>query len=28
MSHIAIQEPLDGRTVSWLAPVTDAEYGA
>ncbi|EPX87744.1 hypothetical protein ruthe_00146 [Rubellimicrobium thermophilum DSM 16684] len=28
MSHIAIQEPLDGRTVTWLAPVTDAEYGA
>ena len=28
MSHIAIQEKLDGSAVTWLEPVTDAEYGA
>ena len=28
MSHIAIQEALDGRTVDWLEHVTDAEYSA
>ena len=28
MSHIAIQEMLDGKNVEWLEPVTDAEYGA
>src|SRR5437868_11738635 len=28
MSHIAIQEALDGNPVDWLDPVTDEEYGA
>ncbi|KMO15529.1 (R)-mandelonitrile lyase [Methylobacterium platani] len=28
MSHIAIQEKQDGSAVTWLEPVTDAEYGA
>jgi quercetin dioxygenase-like cupin family protein len=27
MSHIAIQERLDGKTVDWLEQVTDAQYG-
>jgi quercetin dioxygenase-like cupin family protein len=27
MTHIAIQESLDGRAVDWLEPVTDADYG-
>jgi quercetin dioxygenase-like cupin family protein len=27
MSHIAIQEKLDGTAVEWLEPVTDAQYG-
>jgi quercetin dioxygenase-like cupin family protein len=26
MTHIAIQEKLDGKTVEWLEHVTDAEY--
>ncbi|WP_159998312.1 cupin domain-containing protein [Roseomonas sp. 18066] len=26
MSHIAIQERLDGRAVDWLEPVADADY--
>ncbi|MCB5944724.1 cupin domain-containing protein [Acidocella sp. KAb 2-4] len=26
MSHIAVQERLDGSVATWLAPVTDAEY--
>ena len=26
MSHIAIQETLDGRSVDWLEPVTDEQY--
>jgi quercetin dioxygenase-like cupin family protein len=26
MSHIAIQETLDGRNVEWLEKVTDAQY--
>ena len=26
MSHIAIQEALDGKVVDWLEKVTDAEY--
>ena len=26
MSHIAIQEKLDGRAVDWLEHVTDAQY--
>ena len=28
MSHIAIQEKQDGSAVTWLEPVTDAQYGA
>ena len=28
MTHIAIQESLDGRVVDWLEQVSDAEYGA
>lgn len=28
MSHMAIQESLDGRTVDWLEKVTDDEYHA
>jgi quercetin dioxygenase-like cupin family protein len=28
MTHIAIQEALDGKTVEWLEHVTDAQYGA
>jgi quercetin dioxygenase-like cupin family protein len=28
MTHIAIQESLDGRTVDWLEKVRDADYGA
>ncbi|MCY1417265.1 Cupin domain protein [compost metagenome] len=28
MSHIAIQESLDGKNVEWLEPVTDAQYEA
>jgi quercetin dioxygenase-like cupin family protein len=27
MTHIAIQERLDGRTVDWLEQVTDEQYG-
>jgi hypothetical protein len=26
MTHIAIQENLDGKVVEWLEKVTDAEY--
>jgi hypothetical protein len=26
MTHIAIQEALDGRAIDWLEKVTDAEY--
>lgn len=26
MSHIAIQETIDGAAVTWLEPVTDADY--
>ena len=26
MSHIAITETVDGETVTWLEPVTDAQY--
>ena len=26
MSHIAIQESLEGNTATWMEPVTDAEY--
>jgi quercetin dioxygenase-like cupin family protein len=28
MSHIAIQEKLNGSPVDWMEPVTDAQYGA
>ena len=28
MSHIAIQERLDGKTVDWLEPVSDEQYRA
>lgn len=28
MSHVAIQEKLDGKAVDWLEHVTDEEYGA
>ncbi len=28
MSHIAIQETLNGSAVEWLEHVTDAEYGS
>jgi quercetin dioxygenase-like cupin family protein len=28
MSHIAMQEALDGKPVDWLEPVTDEQYGA
>jgi quercetin dioxygenase-like cupin family protein len=27
MSHIAIQEVVDGRSVDWLEQVTDQQYG-
>ena len=26
MSHVAIQERLDGKTVEWLEPVSEADY--
>ena len=28
MTHIAIQESLDGKAVEWLEQVSDADYGA
>jgi quercetin dioxygenase-like cupin family protein len=28
MTHVAIAEALDGRTVDWLEPVSDADYPA
>ena len=28
MTHIAIQESLDGKAVDWMEKVTDAQYGA
>lgn len=28
LTHIAIQEKLDGKTVDWLEPVTDEQYCA
>jgi quercetin dioxygenase-like cupin family protein len=28
MSHIAIQESLDGKAVDWLEPVADGDYAA
>jgi quercetin dioxygenase-like cupin family protein len=27
MTHIAVQEALDGRSVNWLEKVTDEQYG-
>lgn len=27
MTHLAMQEAQDGRTVDWLEPVSDADYG-
>ncbi|SHJ98518.1 Cupin domain protein [Roseomonas rosea] len=27
MTHIAIQEKLDGKAVDWMEPVSDAQYG-
>jgi quercetin dioxygenase-like cupin family protein len=27
MTHIAVQEALDGRTVEWMEKVTDEQYG-
>ena len=28
MTHIAMQEALDGSTATWMEPVTDADYAA
>jgi quercetin dioxygenase-like cupin family protein len=28
MTHIAIQEKLDGKAVDWMEPVSDEQYGA
>ncbi len=28
MTHIAIQEKLDGKTVDWIEPVSNQQYGA
>jgi hypothetical protein len=28
MTHIAIAEALDGKTVDWMEKVTDEQYGA
>mgnify|MGYP005998019247 CR=1 FL=1 len=28
MTHIALQEALEGTTADWLEPVTDAQYGS
>jgi quercetin dioxygenase-like cupin family protein len=28
MTHIAIQEALDGKAVEWMEHVTDAQYGS
>ncbi len=28
MTHIAIQEQLDGKVVDWMEHVSDAQYGA
>jgi len=27
MSHIAISEALDGKTVDWMEKISDEEYG-
>jgi len=26
MSHIAVQEMLDGKNIDWLEPVSDGQY--
>jgi hypothetical protein len=28
MTHIAMQESLDGNHITWMEPVTDEEYSA
>jgi hypothetical protein len=28
MTHIAIQEQLDGKTADWMEKVSDEQYGA
>jgi quercetin dioxygenase-like cupin family protein len=28
MTHLAMQEALDGNTATWMEPVNDAQYGA
>jgi hypothetical protein len=28
MTHVAMQESLDGSYVTWMEPVTDAQYSA
>ena len=28
MTHIALQEALDGSAVEWMEPVTDSDYAA
>jgi hypothetical protein len=28
MTHIAVQEALDGKIVEWMGQVTDSQYGA
>jgi quercetin dioxygenase-like cupin family protein len=28
MTHLAMQEALDGNTATWMEPVTEAQYGA
>jgi hypothetical protein len=28
MTHIAIQEALEGKNVDWMEKVSDAQYGA
>ena len=28
MTHIAVQEALDGKAVEWMEHVTDADYAA
>jgi quercetin dioxygenase-like cupin family protein len=27
MTHIALQEQLDGKAIEWMEKVTDAQYG-
>jgi hypothetical protein len=28
MTHLAMQESLDGNTATWMEPVTEADYSA